>query len=445
MSNNLKERYKVDSNNVDESYIYHLGLKSDTEFEKRVDETFIEIVKLFKEKYPNVSIEPPRGREKSDNSLRNKLENLEIERLCKLYAIEGLSDSDKDKLYRSILAQVDVKYAKSIENLMYEPIDNLDIIDKIAKDENIPEKTMTALLRIINTKLIRENIQNKEDLQEELDKKYGKTAAIATKQLKNDLLKWDSIEKLSDKDIEVLHNPFEFLKIKDLRGIKMVIANIPDVLNDAKPNSTEIEKIIQKRKYIEALLQSENDSLENSEPNDYQNDLIKTLEDNISGYTDLARLQLSREFMTYLSQDEELLERLNLSVIEYKHKSKQNGYIAEHMKFCYRDKPDYKFELQIRSIYRENLTKANGPAAHDKRSGKKRIFPSLSSKSFIEDLKKSTPKYTIIMNENNEYKAHKCSMAENLLEYYMGYIHLDEKEYNQVMKYVEDEENIQKA
>ena len=157
-------------------------------------------------------------------SLKIKLQNLEIERLCKLYAIEGLSLQDEDALYEAILAQIDVKYIKLVESIMFDEIKSLDAINKIAKDENVPEKVITALLRIINTRLIKEPISNKENLQKKLDDSYGEAAAKRTNQLKNNLLKWESITKITDKkstdkinydkDIEHLHNSFEYLILK---------------------------------------------------------------------------------------------------------------------------------------------------------------------------------------------------------------------------------------
>ena len=65
MLNNLKERCKIKKTNIDKAYEYSLGLRHNEEYEKMVDDIFLQFANLFKEMYPNVSIEPPRGRVKS--------------------------------------------------------------------------------------------------------------------------------------------------------------------------------------------------------------------------------------------------------------------------------------------------------------------------------------------------------------------------------------------
>ena len=95
MENSLRERYKVQKSNTEKSYDYHLSLKSNKEYEERVDKAFLAIVNLFACTYPNVKIEQPQGREKTRRSMRTKIENLEIERLCKLFAIEGITKEEQ--------------------------------------------------------------------------------------------------------------------------------------------------------------------------------------------------------------------------------------------------------------------------------------------------------------------------------------------------------------
>ena len=143
--------------------------------------------------------------------------------------------------------------------------------------------------------------------------------------------------------------------------------------------------------------------------------------------------------------NEDNLEKWNLRIDSYKKKEKLNGYKAEHIKFAYYDeqaKQEFTFELQLRSTYREELSRANGPAAHDQRSGKKRIFPNLGTRvDFVREARDRLPRYFILKRNGKDFReVHECTLAENMLEYYLGYVHLDSKDYDRMMKYVTDEE-----
>ena len=341
MAINFRDSYKVDTNksNVEKAYEYQMALKNDKEYETRVDNTFMQIVALFKKIYPGVKIEAPRGREKSNKSLRCKIENLEIERLCKIYAKEGLSQEEQVELYNDILKSMNGEEEENTYKICFEPLKNLKSIDAIMKNEDIPEKTKTALLRIVKIRLLeQEKTLAREILLLKLDKKYGKGAAERTRQLKNDILRWDSIERInSEEKIKKLHNPEEFLKVKDLRGIKIVIGYVPE---DVKTNNEMLKRYLKIR--------------ENASPNDQA----------IIG--DICSLELAKEFAHNLISSQKTLEKLGIQVLPegYKHKEKQNGYIAEHIKLAYTDKPEYTFEFQIHSTYREDLSMANGPADH---------------------------------------------------------------------------------
>lgn len=388
MIDNLRKKYKVEKNNVENAYEYQLALKENKEYEQMVDNTFLQIATFFVKQHPNVKIAPPQGREKSKRSLRKKVENLEIERLCKLYSIEGLSKEDELELFSMILKRTRGKFKNEIKTIAIKEIKDLKPIDQIVKNEEIEEKIKTALLRIVKTRIERESFFNKEKLLEELENKYGQTAAKNTNQLANNLLHWESIEKCkqNEESIKKLHNPFEYLKVKDLRGFEIIIAD----------------------------------------------------------YNDLFCTTLANEFAIELINNEELLENLNIQIVQdgYKHKEKQNGYLAEHIKMCYRDYPEYTFELQIRSIYREDLTRANGRAAHDKRSGKKRIFPNIKEREdFIEQLEDILPNYRVLKRDENGFKLHKCTMSQNMLEYYLGFAQIDDKEYKKAMQFIDEEEN----
>lgn len=410
MINSLSEKYKVEKSNIEKSYEYHVGLKNNEEYERMVDDAFLEFAKLFKELYPKAQIDTPKEREKSKQSLKNKIEKLEIERLCKLYAIDEISKEEKQSLHELILNKINIAKRDVANTIISEQLKTLDDVDIIIQDKEISEHIKTALLRIVNTNLQKEN--NKE-LQKQLDKKYGELAAKDTGELKNNLLRWDKIEKINDK--EILHYPFECLKSKDLRGIRFVIVGVPD---DIQTDNVKLKELIKRRR----------ESLENEK----------------TKYSDLCCVELSKDFVNKIISDEELLKRLNIEVLPegYTHKEKQNGYIAEHVKFCIRGFPEYSFELQVRSMNCENEARANGSAAHDKRSGKKRVLPSLANKNlFIERLKNILPKYKILKFENNNYKLHKCTLAENMLEYFLGYMKLDSSENEKLMQYVQEEQN----
>lgn len=60
MLNNIRERYKVSKTPTEQSYEQQLGLKNNKEYETRVNNTMLQIVNIFINRYKGVSIEPPR-------------------------------------------------------------------------------------------------------------------------------------------------------------------------------------------------------------------------------------------------------------------------------------------------------------------------------------------------------------------------------------------------
>lgn len=421
MENSLRERYKVQKSNTEKSYDYHLSLKSNKEYEERVDKAFLAIVNLFACTYPNVKIEQPQGREKTRRSMRTKIENLEIERLCKLFAIEGITKEEQKELVTLIEKRIKGN-AQQIEEISNGKIEDLEIIHKLMEEEEIDDNIKTALIRIIKTRIEREEVPNKQELLEEIEETYGQTAAQKAKQAKRNILHWECIEmcKQDQESLEKLHNSFEYLRIKDLRGFEIIIDSVPD---EIETENEMLKQLIEKRKQV-----SEKEKAK---------------------YNDLCCIVVANEFAQRLMANKEFLESLNIQVLPegYKHKKKENGYIADHIKFCYKDHPEYTFELQLRSIYRENLTKANGVAAHDKRSGKRRIFPSVENKGiFMEQSQEMIPKYTTIRRKesnNRQYSIiHKCQMAENMLEYYIGYVPIDSQIYQKAMQYIKEEQAV---
>ena len=183
MSNNLKQRYKVNRDAVEQAFSNQLGLKRNEEYEAWADNACIKITEYFLKKYNKVNIELPKIREKSSKSLLGKIKNLQIERLSKLYAIEGLNDSDKRDLYLRIKERIleapnldTNEILNEIKKLIYVSIDKIDIeeLQRTIMVDGISKSTKTALLRILVGKIENSEIPNKEEKLESIDKKYGK-------------------------------------------------------------------------------------------------------------------------------------------------------------------------------------------------------------------------------------------------------------------------------
>lgn len=423
MIDTIKSRYKVDKSPEQISYEQQIGLKHNEEYKQRVEQTFLQIVNLFIERYQGVSIEPPRGREKSLRSLKGKIDKLEIERLCKLYAIEGISSEEKQRLCNLIISKIDEnselnrsqKIQEGINNLFYGEIKSFEQIQDLVKEKQLSDNMKTACLRVAKIRLQNGELKRNEEIINNIEEQYGKEAAIKENKAEKNLLHWECVEKMQeDKEMqEKLHKPMEYLKAKDLRAFKIVIANVPDGL---KTDNIRIKRIIDKRS--------------------------KAYGENLKKYNDMCCIELEKDFANYLLNNPKLLKQMNIEIPNdgYKRKNKENGYIADHIKFHYIDHPEYTFELQLRSIYREELSRANGPAAHDKRSGKERIFPSVENKEeFLKELKERIPSYTILEDRPDGYNVRRCNLMENMLEYYFGYIKLNSKEHQKAMEYVKED------
>lgn len=429
MLNEIKSLYKVNKTPEQISYEQQLGLKHNEEYKERVEKTFIQIVNLFINRYQGVSIEPPRGREKSTRSLKGKVDKLEVERLCKLYAIGEITQEEKQKLYNLIIEKIGQRYKKEkieekqeeIKNIFYGNINSFEQIDILAKTKMLNDNMKTACLRVAKIRLQNGEVEENEKIENEIEKQYGQEVAIRENKPEKNLLHWECIESLKkDKKMqEKLHRPMEYLKAKDLRAFKIVIADVPD---DFKTDNVRIKRIIQRRKEAQ--------------------------QEERKKYNDLCCIELERDFAKYLLSNKELLKSLNIEIpIDgYKRKDKANGYIADHIKFAYIDHPEYTFELQLRSIYREEMSRANGSAAHNKRSGKERIFPSTKNKQeFLKELKEIVPSYTILENNRqNGYNVKRCNLMENMLEYYLGYVKLNSEDYKKAVEYVKEDMETEK-
>ena len=418
MINDIREKYKINKSETEKSYEYHLGLKNNKEYEERVDNTFLQIVNLFCNRYKGVSLDYPRGREKSKKSLKNKIDRLEIERLCTIYAINNLTDEEKENLYKLLIDKTSkVELFPKINKIIFGKLSDLKYIEDIMKEKNLSENIKRALLRITKTRIEKE--KNDEIIKSKyirrIDEKYGEEAARKSGKLEKNIAHFENIEKARNNSeiMNKLYNPQEYLKIKDLRGFKIVISNVP---SNIKTDNEKIKELIKKR---------ENEDKKNK-----------------NHFDDLCCIEIEKDFANYLQNNIELLNEMNLRLVGRKEKDKQNGYIADHLKFCYLDHDEYNFELQIRSIYTEERSRLNGTAAHDRRAGKKRIFPSTNNKEeFIKQLDYSTPKYTLLEKKDNKYSIKKCNLKESMMEYYLGYINLDSKTNKKVQEYLSDEKS----
>ena len=364
MIDTIKSRYKVDKSPEQISYEQQVGLKHNEEYKQRVEQTFLQIVNLFIDRYQGVSIEPPRGREKSLRSLKGKIDKLEI--LCKLYAIEGITLEEKQRLCNLIIRKIDQnskvdrskKIQEGINNLFYGEINSFEQIQDLVKEKQLSDNMKTACLRVAKIRLQNGELKINEEIINSIEKQYGKEAAIRENQVEKNLLHWECIDRTREDKamIEKLHKPMEYLKAKDLRAFKIVIANVPDEL---ETDNIRIKRIIDKRNRAHG--------------------------EELKRYNDMCCIEVEKDFANYLLSNPQILRDLNVEVPRdgYKRKDKENGYIADHIKFHYIDHPEYTFELQLRSLYREELSRANGPAAHDKRSGGSSVSRTLCRQSYF--------------------------------------------------------------
>lgn len=428
ISKNFIQQYKIEKTPIEEAYEYQLALKNNKEYENIVDRAFIEICNRFMKKYQGVKIEPPRGREKSQKSLMGKIKKLEIERLSKLYILNKITQEEKIQLYNLLQERIksneqtnNQQILDTLDKIFNEDIEESEIeqIQEIITTDGISDHSKITLLRML-VKQIKEtdlSLQRKNELLQIMDERYGKAAAVREKNSEKDLIRYDEIEKLKKdrQQIQALNDPHSFLKAKDLRGIKLVISYVPD---DIETENKKLKEFIQKRKSVKTNQQR-------------------------SKYNDLCCIELEKEFINQLILDKEFLDELEIEPLKdsYKHKSKTNGYIADHVKFKSKINPDYLFELQLRSIYREELSGPNGPAAHDKRPGKSRELPNIINKNgFLKELKCRIPKYTLLKETENGFETYKCTTLENTIAYYQKAIEPGTQYYYDIIEILKEED-----
>lgn len=414
--NNLKEHYRMDRNAIEESFINQMCLKKDKEYEEWADNVGIEIIEYFLKKYKGITIEMPKAREKSPKSLLGKIKNLQIERLSKLYALEGIEDKDKQKLYKLIKERIyeneelNIIYTLAlIKSLLYGEIEKLNIkeFEERVMVDGISNSTKTALLRILVGRIENSNILEKEKILQELDEKYGEKAADKSGIIEDDIIRYSSIEALKGNELKIgrLKDEMAFLKANDLRGMKFVVVNVPDDLETENKKLKEILKIRKETKDIKKK----------------------------ATCTELAIIEIGKEFYQDLATNKELLEKLNIEVIpdSNKHKKKSDGYEAEHIKFYNRTNPQYTLEVQ----YKSELVETKGTVSHQNRPGKKRVLPHANNNiELIRKLAYTLPKYKIFRRDGNKIKVQKFDMLRNVMGYYQGQILPKSEEYEKIMK-----------
>lgn len=390
------------------------------EYEHWADDIGIGILEYFTNKYRGIKIEIPKLREKSQKSLLGKIKNLQIERLSKLYAIEGISDKEKTELYLQIEERIyeneelDAKHVlEIIKKLIYGQVEEIQIeeFEQAIMIEGISKSTKTALLRILFGKIEKSSNSDKNRQLQILEEKYGEIAANKSGIPEKDIIHYSSIRNIigNNERIERLRDEHKFLKANDLRGMKIVVVDIPD---DFKTDNDRIKQILEKRKNA------------------------RTSEERVI-YTHNCIVEIGKEFYRDLANNKELLNNLNIRVIpdSNKHKKKSNGYEAEHIKFFDIDEPEYTLELQFKSEYVETICRGEGTAAHENRPGKRRVLPEANSdRELIQRLGYMVPKYKIFQRENGRIKAQKFSMLKNILGYYQEQMPPRSEEYEKILK-----------
>lgn len=427
MNNNFRQNYKVNQNSIEKSFDKQMGLKMNEQYENWADDTGVEILEYFFNKYNGITVEIPKMREKSPKSLLGKIKNLQIERLSKLYNLEGISEKDKNELYKLLEERIyeskkldSEKSLNSIKEILYKNIEdvNVDDIEKNIMIEGISKSTKTALLRILVGKLEKSNLEDKNEKIEKLDEKYGKKAFEKTGLVEDDIIGYKSIINLrtDERTKERLRDEEKFLKANDLRGMKIVVVDVPD---DLETNNEKIKEILAKRKQA------------------------KTNDEKIM-YTHECIVEIGKEFYEDLANNEEFLKKTSMQVIpnSSKHKKKSNGYEAQHIKFYNEKEPEYTLELQFKSEYVENISRGEGAASHENRPGKSRILPTFTNnQELVTKLNYLVPKYKIFRRNGDKVVVEKLSMAKNVIGYFQGKLEPESEEYNKIIELLEKKDS----
>lgn len=422
----IKEKYKIKKSPIQEAYERQIILKLNKEYEENVNKAYITIVEYFRKKYPTVSIYVPKAREKSPKSVLGKIKNLQIERISKLYAIGEVKKEEKDELLELLKERVEERedlgdsVIEDIRELLYENIEEMDIMKFLIEviETKLSESTKTALLRILKYKLEESSLANKYIILQQLENRYGETRARQTGIPEDNLLRNESIEilKQDEEKRNQLHDIQEFLRAKDLKGMKIVIGTLPEEFQTT--NEALKESLYRRNKAIS--------------------------EEERQMYDNKSIIELSKEFVDNLAQNSEILEKMNAQVVKdsKKHKCKTNGYVADHIKFSIKGKKEQTFELQVKSIFVEEIAIGEGSAAHNRRPGKRRVLPNISyGINFIKELQYVLPKYESIEEKDGKYVIHKFSLLENTMSFFQKQLIPNTKEYKTVENIILEYEN----
>ena len=162
MDNKFKQALKVQKSPIEISDEIQMGLANNEEYDKLTDELCMAIYNYFLSCNPNVSIEIPKKRIKSPKSIHEKSKSRELERLSKLYIIEGLEKDEIEELYEIIKNRIQEKeqinedeILENVSTLLKQGIEELDIevfLNNIMV-EQISDNTKKALLRILKSKI----------------------------------------------------------------------------------------------------------------------------------------------------------------------------------------------------------------------------------------------------------------------------------------------------
>lgn len=426
MSNSLIKSYEVTP--VQKAFISHIGLKNNKEYETWADEIAKELILYFYNEYEDITIEIPKLREKSEKSILGKLKNLQIERLSKLYALEGIPNEKKDELYLLIEERINeneklnkINVLEKIKEIIYSEFkpENLNEIEQTIMVDGISKSTKTALLRILLTKVVKSDlpIEYRRNVFKHFEYMYGSIAARKTGSPDDDILRISSIisTKRDKNKLQRLRDEEKFLKANDLRGMKIVVVDFSNTM----PTSNAKLKNIQTQRNIQTSQKEE--------------DLLKQM----------GIVEIGKEFFSKIEQNEELLNRLHIKVIpsSSKHKKKENGYEAEHIKFISTDNPEFTLELQFKSEYVENMCKGEGKASHENRPGKARILPHCKTdKEFVRKMNYMVPKYKTLKRNGNNIEIQKYSILKNVMAYFQGQIPPDSEEYEKIIQVLSDKE-----
>ena len=422
MSNNFKEFYKVDNSAVETAYNKHIGLKNNEEYEKWADDTAVALIEYFENKYKGVVLEIPELREKSAKSVLGKIKNLQIERISKLYAVDTITDREKQEFIELISERIDEDPSLDKENLLKE-IDKLIYSDEIDIEsfeknflvDGLSKSTKTALLRMLVGKIEKAEYPNKKVDLVSLNEKYGEKAVKITGIPEKNLVKYASLVDLkkNERKFNRLKNENEYLKVNDLRGMKIVVSDVPD---DLETDNVKIKELIEKR----------NNAITGVEKRQYSHQII---------------VEMGLEFFKDLEENEELLKRLNMQVIpgSNKHKKKTNGYEADHIKFMNSKEPEYTLEMQLKSGYVENKTMGTGSASHENRPGKERIIPeSENDDELRKEYEYICPKYKTLREIDGKKQWVKLTERQNVLVHFQGKLKPGSDDYEKIFKLFPD-------